>query len=104
MPGAVDTVVVPRTWVSAGMPALIFLVHLLTGMRITYFAGLFTGAVARGDNGAGLRVSHEAGRMGVIARLMHLFAALRPECLKAGKKAVFERPAEPIGSLTDAVA
>jgi hypothetical protein len=28
------------------MLALIFLVHLLTGMRITYVAGLFTGAVA----------------------------------------------------------
>ena len=58
-----------------------------------------------GDNGAGPGASHQTGWTGVIARLMHIFATLRPEyLLKAGKKAVFTRGAEPVESQTNAVA
>lgn len=50
-----------------------------------------------GDNGAGLGASHQTGWTGVIARLMHLFATLTPEAiLKGGKKAAFERQAQPV--------
>jgi hypothetical protein len=50
-----------------------------------------------GDNGAGLGASHQTGWTGVIARIMHLFATLKPaHLLQGGKKAVFARsPEEP---------
>jgi hypothetical protein len=58
-----------------------------------------------GDNGAGLGASHQTGWTGVIARLMDLFATLRPDyILKAGRRAVFERQAEPAERLTGAIA
>lgn len=39
-----------------------------------------------GDNGAGLGASHQTGWTGVIARLLHLFAAVKPEqILERGK-------------------
>jgi hypothetical protein len=45
-----------------------------------------------GDNGAGLGASHQTGWTGVVARTMHLFAALRAEqLLEGGHKAAFER-------------
>ena len=45
-----------------------------------------------GDNGAGLGASHQTGWTGVIARLMHLFATLKPEIfLEGGRRAVFEK-------------
>ena len=48
-----------------------------------------------GDNGAGLGASHQTGWTGVIARMMHLFASLKPETfLSTGRKAVFARRAE----------
>jgi hypothetical protein len=48
-----------------------------------------------GDNGAGLGASHQTGWTGVVARTMHLFAALQPEkLLKSGRKAVFAREVE----------
>jgi hypothetical protein len=48
-----------------------------------------------GDNGAGLGASHQTGWTGGIARIMHLFATLKPESLlTAGRKAVFARRAE----------
>jgi hypothetical protein len=48
-----------------------------------------------GDNGAGLGASHQTGWTGVIARIMHLFATLKPAyLLHGGKKAVFERSPE----------
>ncbi|HEY2840357.1 MAG TPA: glucosidase [Pirellulales bacterium] len=44
-----------------------------------------------GDNGAGLGASHQTGWTGVIARLMHIFASIKPEqFLAGGKKALFE--------------
>ena len=49
-----------------------------------------------GDNGAGLGANHQICWTGVIARLMHLFATLKPEAiLEGGKKAYFETKAEP---------
>ena len=44
-----------------------------------------------GDNGAGLGASHQTGWTGSIARIMHLFATLKPEHLEVSKKAYFER-------------
>jgi hypothetical protein len=39
-----------------------------------------------GDNGAGLGASHQTGWTGIVARLMHLFAAVQPEhVLERGK-------------------
>jgi hypothetical protein len=44
-----------------------------------------------GDNGAGLGASHQTGWTGVIARLMHLFATVKPDqILQLGKRGVFE--------------
>jgi hypothetical protein len=48
-----------------------------------------------GDNGAGLGANHQTGWTGIIARLLHLFATLTPEGLEAGKRAYFERQAQP---------
>lgn len=40
-----------------------------------------------GDNGAGLGASHQTGWTGIVARMMHLFAVLRPEqVLERGKR------------------
>jgi mannosylglycerate hydrolase MGH1-like protein len=56
-----------------------------------------------GDNGAGLGASHQTGWTGVVARLMHLFATIKPEAfLESGKKAYFEgqtkrEPPVPVG-------
>jgi hypothetical protein len=45
-----------------------------------------------GDNGAGLGASHQTGWTGIVARVMHLFATLKPATyLQGGKRAVFER-------------
>ena len=45
-----------------------------------------------GDNGAGLGASHQTGWTGIVARLLHLFAAITPEqVLAASKKGVFEQ-------------
>jgi len=44
-----------------------------------------------GDNGAGLGASHQTGWTGIIARTMHLFAAMTAEqLLEGGHKAAFE--------------
>ena len=44
-----------------------------------------------GDNGAGLGANHQTGWTGIVARIMHLFATLRPEqVLESGKKAYAE--------------
>jgi hypothetical protein len=57
-----------------------------------------------GDNGAGLGASHQTGWTGAVARLMHLFATVKPEAfLEGGKKAYFESqtkptPAVPVGT------
>ncbi len=54
-----------------------------------------------GDNGAGLGASHQTGWTGVIARMMHLFAALTPEqALTGGKRAslAYPAPTVPAGS------
>ena len=49
-----------------------------------------------GDNGAGLGASHQTGWTGIIARLMHLFATMKPEAiLEGGKKVYFETQAGP---------
>jgi hypothetical protein len=46
--------------------------------------------------GAGLGASHQTGWTGAIARLMHLFATMKPESvLESGKKAYFEPPNKP---------
>jgi len=42
-----------------------------------------------GGNGAGLGASHQTGRTGSIAHLMHLFATLTPETLLAGGKSTY---------------
>jgi hypothetical protein len=39
-----------------------------------------------GDNGAGLGASHQTGWTGLIATLMHVFAAVTPEALMAGAR------------------
>ena len=45
-----------------------------------------------GDTGVGLGASHQTGWTGVIARTLHLFAALTPEqALAGGKTSYFER-------------
>jgi hypothetical protein len=46
-----------------------------------------------GDNGAGLGASHQTGWTGIIARIMHLFATLRPGERGAIRKAYFEKEA-----------
>jgi hypothetical protein len=47
-----------------------------------------------GDNGAGLGANHQTGWTGIVARLMHLFAAVKPEqILQLGKTAYAETPA-----------
>lgn len=52
-----------------------------------------------GDNGAGLGASHQTGWTGVVARLLHFFAAVTPEqMLQLGKGAYAERAAQPIAS------
>ena len=44
-----------------------------------------------GDNGAGLGASHQTGWTGVVARVMHLFATVKPEqVLERGKMAYAE--------------
>ena len=49
-----------------------------------------------GDNGAGLGANHQTGWTGAIARLMHLFATMKPEAvLEGGKKSYFEAQAKP---------
>ena len=49
-----------------------------------------------GDNGAGLGASHQTGWTGVIARIMHMFATLKPEALLATpKEAYFEGAVQP---------
>jgi Glycosyl hydrolase family 63 C-terminal domain len=49
-----------------------------------------------GDNGAGLGASHQTGWTGVIARIMHLFATLKPEAVLAmPKKTYFEGAVQP---------
>jgi hypothetical protein len=46
-----------------------------------------------GDNGAGLGASHQTGWTGAVARIMHLFAALKAErVLTEGKTAYYQRP------------
>ena len=48
-----------------------------------------------GDNGAGLGASHQTGWTGIIARTMHLFAAMSAEQVRqGGKKSVFEKVAQ----------
>jgi hypothetical protein len=47
-----------------------------------------------GDNGAGLGANHQTGWTGIIARIMHLFATLKPEHFAIGKKAYFETYAQ----------
>jgi hypothetical protein len=58
-----------------------------------------------GDNGAGLGASHQTGWTGIVARLMHLFAALKPEqILESGKASYAEAAAHTQSSpLADAV-
>jgi hypothetical protein len=47
-----------------------------------------------GDNGAGLGASHQTGWTGIVARVMHLFATLKPEqVVELGKKAYAETTA-----------
>jgi hypothetical protein len=44
-----------------------------------------------GDNGAGLGANHQTGWTGIVARIMHLFATLKPEqVLESGKTAYAE--------------
>jgi hypothetical protein len=48
-----------------------------------------------GDNGAGLGASHQTGWTGVVARLMHIFAILKPEqLLQGGKRTYFREQAQ----------
>jgi hypothetical protein len=45
-----------------------------------------------GDNGAGLGASHQTGWTGIIARALHLFAAVNPEqALEGGKMSYFQQ-------------
>jgi hypothetical protein len=44
-----------------------------------------------GDNGAGLGANHQTGWTGVIARLIHLFATLKPEHILQGGKMSYAR-------------
>jgi hypothetical protein len=47
-----------------------------------------------GDNGAGLGASHQTGWTGVVARILHLFATLKPEqLLTEGKRTTIQAPA-----------
>ncbi|NLX97184.1 MAG: glucosidase [Rhodopirellula sp.] len=59
-----------------------------------------------GDNGAGLGASHQTGWTGIVARLMHVFATVKPEqILQQGKTAYAETTAHvQINRLADAVA
>jgi hypothetical protein len=62
-----------------------------------------------GDNGAGLGASHQTGWTGVVARVMHFFATVRPESmLELGKMAAYPQatargpialPARDVGSV-----
>ena len=45
-----------------------------------------------GDIGAGLGANHQTGWTGIIARLMHLFATLKPERILAGGKRAYSEP------------
>ena len=48
-----------------------------------------------GDNGAGLGASHQTGWTGIVARLMHLFATVKPEqILELGKMAYVKAAAQ----------
>jgi hypothetical protein len=43
-----------------------------------------------GDNGAGLGASHQTGWTGIVARIMQMFAMMKPENLTtAGRKALY---------------
>ena len=42
-----------------------------------------------GDNGAGLGASHQTGWTGIVARLMHFFAAVTPEQILSGGKSSY---------------
>jgi hypothetical protein len=43
-----------------------------------------------GDNGAGLGASHQTGWTGIVARIMHLFAIVKPDqLLTAGREALY---------------
>jgi hypothetical protein len=47
-----------------------------------------------GDNGAGLGASHQTGWTGIIARLMHFFATVKPDdLLELGKHGYAEAAA-----------
>ena len=49
-----------------------------------------------GDNGAGLGASHQTGWTGIVARLLHLFATVKPEqVLERGKMAYGEAASQP---------
>ena len=53
-----------------------------------------------GDNGAGLGANHQTGWTGVVARMMHLFATMKPAAvLEGGKKVIFERQANPAAAV-----
>lgn len=51
-----------------------------------------------GDNGAGLGASHQTGWTGVIARLMHLFATVKPELLVEEGKMAYAQAAAHVES------
>jgi hypothetical protein len=46
-----------------------------------------------GDNGAGLGASHQTGWTGIVARLLHLFATVKPEALLAQGKSAYAETA-----------
>jgi hypothetical protein len=46
-----------------------------------------------GDNGAGLGASHQTGWTGVVARLMHFFATVKPDELLERGKLAYAQPA-----------
>jgi hypothetical protein len=48
-----------------------------------------------GDNGAGLGASHQTGWTGVVARLMHFFATVKPDELLERGKLAYAQPAVP---------
>jgi len=49
-----------------------------------------------GDNGAGLGASHQTGWTGIVARLMHVFATIKPDqLLEHGKSLYAEATAAP---------
>lgn len=58
-----------------------------------------------GDNGAGLGASHQTGWTGIIARLLQVFAVLKPETILEGgreatfaKKLILDPTPEPVGA------